>query len=265
MNMLRTAGLLGAAFMTMGSGGVAKNTSGQPATALEPEYVDESQAADAAATPVATTDGALIDLDGADASASASESADTAGPGMPQSATAMARKGKAFEIAFSNDYVQGNYFTGDGIFGYDQVSADLGIYFSDDRDIIGNVGVLTDDFPLVKQIEGLNLAVGARMYVALLSDPDDDVVGFAPGVQGRYGLPYDFGFPLAVAVSAYFAPDVLTLGDAEKVLDIDARVEAEFVPDIVGFVGFREFRFDLDEGSDEKAAEEFQVGARFLL
>jgi hypothetical protein len=49
------------------------------------------------------------------------------------------------------------------------------------------------------------------------------------------------------------------------IIDVDARLEEEVIPDIVGFIGFREFRFDSDEGADTKAASEIQVGARFNL
>ena len=268
MNILRTAGLLGAAFMTMGSGGVVKASGEQPATALEPEYVDESQAADAAATPStsaastsgSTGDEALIDADGL-----TSADAGTVGAGIPKTAAQMADEGKAVEIAFSDDYIQGRYYTGKGLLGFDNATGHIGAYISDNRDIIANVGLMTDSFPLIKQIKGLNLSVGARGYVALLSDPNDDVVGLAPGIQARYGLPYDFGFPLAVAGDIFYSPDVLTLGDANSIIDVDGRVEAEFITDIVGFVGYRLFTFDSDEGSNTNAANEIQIGARFRL
>jgi hypothetical protein len=89
------------------------------------------------------------------------------------------------------------------------------------------------------------------------------VVALAPGAQGRFGLPIEF--PVYAVASIFYAPDILTLGDAERVLDLDLRLEAQVIENTVAFVGFREFRFDSDEGSDKKAANEFQVGARFAF
>lgn len=253
MNMMRTTGLLCAAFMTMGSGVSDKVAKDQAETVLEPEFVDvEPAAADAAEEATAAE---------ADIQAAASEEPSAEPAPVPVTAAEMTDNGSAVELALSDDYLQGRYYTGTGLLGFDQATGHIGAYFSDNRDFIGNIGLMTDRIPLF--IDGLTLSVGGRGYLALLSDPNDDVVGFAPGVEGRYGLPFDF--PLALVGNIFYSPDVLTLGDAEDIIDIDARVEAEIVPDIVGFIGYREFRFDNDDGDDTEAASEIQVGARFSL
>ena len=251
MSMLRVTGLLSAAFLTMGSGGVAKAPDDlAPATALEPEYVDVESDSD-------TAGGKFKSL----VTAAASDERPDAP--IPATAAEMAGddEGAALELALSDDYLQGRYYTGGGLLGFDNAIGHVGAYFSDNRDFIANVGLMSERVPLF--VPGLTLSAGARGYVALLSDPDDDVVGFAPGLEGRYGLPYDF--PLAAVGSLFYSPDILTLGDADDIIDIDLRVEAEVIPDIVGFIGYREFRFDSDEGSDKEAASEIQVGARFSL
>jgi|GEM_PF-410379 len=250
MIMMRTIGLVSAAFLTMGSGGASKAAKDQAQTTLEPEYVDVEPAAAAAEADVEA---------GIETASSKAPSAASAA--IPVTPAEMADDGAAVELALSDDYLQGRYYTGDGLLGFDQATGHIGAYFSDNRDFIGNVGLMTDRIPLF--IDGLTLSVGGRGYVALLSDPDDDVVGLAPGIEGRYGLPYDF--PLAVVGNLFYSPDVLTLGDAEDIIDIDARVEAEIVPEIVGFIGYREFRFNSDEGADKEAASEIQIGARFGL
>lgn len=249
MNMLRILGLLCAAFMTMGSGGVSTATSEPPPVPLEPEYVDAEPAADAA-DKASNSKITTAPSEGAAA-------ADT----LP--ATETVDDGALIEVSLSDDYIQGRYYTENGLLGFDDAVSHVGVYFSDNRDFIGNVGLMTDPIPLF--IPGLTLSVGARGYVALLSEPDDDVVGLAPGVEGRFGLPTEFDFPLAAVGSIFYSPDVLTLGDAEDIIDIDGRVEAEIKSDIVGFIGYRVHRFDGDEGANKKAANEIQVGARFRL
>ncbi|MGI9487584.1 MAG: YfaZ family outer membrane protein [Geminicoccaceae bacterium] len=252
MNIFRIIGVLCAAFLTMGSGGVSKATSDQTPNTLEPEYID--------AEPVADVLEAEPSIDVEDAT---SEDQAAGSPPIPATPTEMADEGAAIEVSLSDDYIQGRYYTGGGILGFDEATGHVGVYFSDNRDVIINAGLMTDRIQLFKSVEGLTLSAGARGYVALLSSPNDDVVGLAPGIEGRYGLPYNF--PLAVVGNIFYSPDVLTLGDAEDIIDIDARLEAEFIPDIVGFIGYREFRFDSDQGDDKEAASEIQVGARFRL
>jgi hypothetical protein len=179
----------------------------------------------------------------------------------PSDSATPADDGSALELAISDDYLQARYFTGGSLLGFTDAQGHIGLYFSDNRDIIGNVGFMSDPVPVL--IDGLSFSAGARGYVALLSDPDDDVVALAPGAQGRFGLPIEF--PVYAVASIFYAPDILTLGDAERVLDLDLRLEAQVIENTVAFVGFREFRFDSDEGSDKKAANEFQVGARFAF
>ena len=259
MRTLRVTGILFVALMTMGSGVVTKQTDEQPkAVILEPEYVDEEPTTKTSEAVEAEADEAITD-----ASASAPEDEGDGIAPVPPTPIEMAGEGTAIEVALSDDYIQGRYYTGGGILGFDDATGHVGVYFSDNRDVIGNIGLMSDRVSLFKDFGNLSLSVGARTYVALLSDPDDDVVGLAPGIEGRYGLPFDF--PLALVGNFFYSPDVLTLGDAEDIIDLDLRVEAEVIPDIVGFIGFREFQFDSDEGSNKDVASEIQLGARFSL
>jgi hypothetical protein len=262
MNTLRIIALMSTAVLTMGSGGIAKTPSDQGTVTYTPETLDiETASAETAGSGAATDSGTGSN----DSLVAAGAAAGQSGPSAPVPATAAemvgGEGGKALELSLTDDYIQGRYYTGGGLLGFDNATGHIGAYFSDSRDIIGNVGLMTDRIPLF--IPGLTMSVGSRGYVALLADPKDDVVALAPGIEGRYGLPYDF--PVAVVGNLFYAPGILTLGDAKDVIDIDARVEAEVVPDIVGFIGIREFRFDSDEGPDKKAASEIHVGARFAL
>lgn len=167
------------------------------------------------------------------------------------------------EVVLSDDYIQGTYFPGGGLLGFDNALGHMSVYFSDERDFVGSVGLMTEPISIFK--EGFTLSAGARGYLALLADPNDDVFAAAPGVQGRYALPSFQGRALNVAGSLFYAPNILTLGDATDIIDLDVRLEAEILPEIIGMIGIREFRFDSDEGGDKRAASEIQVGARFAF
>lgn len=255
MTMIRIVGLMSVALLTMGSGGVKQSSNNGTSAAITSPEIESLEPAEQAQFDRSAED---------DMSAMRSASSDTVGSrpaATPATAATVPDSGAALELAISNDYIQGRYFTGGGILGVDQARGHVGAYFSDNRDIILNLGLMSDPTPVF--MEGLTLSAGGRGYLALLSSPNDDVFGFAPGVEARYALPHSH--PMFLVGSLFYAPDILTLGDAEDIIDLDLRYEAQLIPNAVGFIGYREFRFDSDEGDDKKAASEIQVGGRFAF
>jgi hypothetical protein len=242
------------ALLTMGSGGVRQSDSNGTSAAAD---VDSASSADQTlASGSSTTD--------EETSTVRSASANGTGPRpvvSPANAAEAPDDGSALEIALSDDYIQGRYYTGGGLLGFDETKGHVGVYYSDDRDLILNIGLMSDPTPVF--MDGLTLSAGGRGYLALFSSPSDDVFALAPGVEVRYALPP--AHPMYVVGSLFYAPDILTLGDAKDVVDLDLRYEAQLIPNAVGFIGYREFRFNSDEGADQKAASEIQIGGRFAF
>ena len=108
----------------------------------------------------------------------------------------------------------------------------------------------------------LSLSIGGKAYAAFLDDPSDDVFAIAPGVEGRYALP--FGLPAAVVANVFYAPEIITFGEADNVLDFNVRFEVQATSRLVGFVGYRLLEFDRDDG-DEDIVDHVQFGVRFAL
>ena len=263
MTTVRIVSLISVALLTMGSGGVKRSSdAAETSAAISSEAtmsseMDRSLSADEAAlesSVQAEADEPVL-LDAA-SDESASQSASS--PSMADLAPA---RGSMVELALSDDYIQGRYFTTGGLLGFDNMDGHVGAYFSDNRDLVLNIGLMTAHAPILK--EGLSFSVGGRGYLALLSSPNDDVFAAAPGVEARYRLPV--AHPTHAVGSLFYAPDILTLGDAEDIIDLDLRVETQVVENAIGFIGYREFRFDSDEGDDKKAASEIQVGGRFAF
>jgi len=248
MIVLRTVGLVSIVAITMGSGvpGASNSNTDEVGETFEIEDLETVR------SPSDFPDDPLL----------ASETTPPPEPTSPESDGSRASSGSALELALSDDYVQGKYFTNGGLLGFDQLDGHVGFYFSDDRDLIGSLGLMSEPFQIF--IDDLSLSVGARGYLALLASPgNDDVFGAAPGVEVRYPLPLPY--PVTVVGSLFYAPDILTLGDAENIVDLDLRGETELVPGVVGFAGYRVFRFDRDEGGDKNAANEFQFGGRIAF
>ena len=181
----------------------------------------------------------------------------------PPPAAATGPRTNAVELALTEETLQATYFTDAGLVGLRGSGLALGLLLSDDRDIVASGTVLAPDV-LANLVPGpLALAIGGRAYAALLDDPDDDVFGLAPGLEARYALP--FGTPMAVVGNVFYAPDILTFGDADDVLDFNVRFEVQFIPRAVGFVGYRLLDFDRDEAGDDEIVENVQLGLRFAF
>jgi YfaZ precursor len=104
----------------------------------------------------------------------------------------------------------------------------------------------------------------ARALIGLLDDPDDDVVGIAPGVAARARLPFG-GPPMYIASDFFYAPDILTFGDADAVVDFNVRYELQFLQNTTGFVGYRLLDFDRDGGGENDIVNTVMVGLRYAF
>ena len=171
---------------------------------------------------------------------------------------------RQIELAVTDDTLQGKFLTDAAIVGLGGNTIGLGILISDDRDIVGSGEFLLDGLLRDLLPDLLQLSVGARGLVGLLDDPDDDVVGIAPGVAARLRLPVG-GPPMYVAGDFFYAPDILTFGDADQVMDFNVRYELEFLESTTGFVGYRLLDFDRESGGDDEIVDTLNVGLRFAF
>lgn len=142
----------------------------------------------------------------------------------------------------------------------------MGVFFDEDRDIIGSVavvmpGLLRDLMPIP-----LSFSFGAKVLLALLNDPAaEDVVALAPGAGAHLDIPIDIGRPMYVDAEVYYAPEILVFGDAENVTDFTSRFNLDVMPRLTAFVGYRVLRFDLEDSGHTDYEDNFHVGIRYLF
>jgi hypothetical protein len=185
-------------------------------------------------------------------------------PPEQPTATREEKRLREIELAVTDDSLQGRFLTDAELVGLDGNTIGFGLLLSDDRDIVGSVeflapGVLRNLLPDLLQV-----SLGARGLVGLLDDPDDDVVGIAPGAGARVRLPLG-GPPMYIAGDFFYAPDILTFGDADAVIDFNVRYELQFLQNTTGFVGYRLLDFDRDGGGDDEIVDSLNVGLRFAF
>lgn len=140
----------------------------------------------------------------------------------------------------------------------------FGFFFDEDRDIIINSGLMVPGLLKDKLSIPLSFSVGAKAYIGLLTKPiTGDVFALAAGAGARLDIPIDIGMPMYVTADFFYAPSILTFGDADKLMDFTARFEVDVLPRATGFIGYRKLRFDLENRGDQDFDDAFHIGLRY--
>jgi hypothetical protein len=83
-------------------------------------------------------------------------------------------------------------------------------------------------------------------------------------VQARYAIETVFR-PVYLSGQFYYAPEILTIGDAEDLSDFIIRAEMDFIERVTGFVGYRLLEADLEGGSEHDIDDDIHIGIRLVF
>lgn len=146
---------------------------------------------------------------------------------------------------------------------YDLEQARLGIGFlySEERDTVLQVGLALD--APSDLASNIRLSVGTRAYAALLSAENNDAFAVALGAEAAYQLPIQ-RLPLEFGISLYYAPDVLTFGQGDRLIDANIDITLPFRPQLSIFTGLRFLQVDTRPG-DREIDNTVHVGIRWDL
>src|SRR5690606_9608403 len=133
--------------------------------------------------------------------------------------------------------------------------ARVGIFINEDRDLIGIADMLIE-VGEQRRRPNWSLEIGPRAYGALMSVENQDV--FSIGLGGK--LSYRLGRNRAAGISltAFYAPDIVTFGNAVNIKDWAIRLEARVSDTTHLFIGYRIFEFGLDD--DREADDNMHLG-----
>jgi hypothetical protein len=100
-----------------------------------------------------------------------------------------------------------------------------------------------------------------------IDTPRADVQSIALGGHARYHIPANT--PMSIGIQGFYAPNITTFGDADRMYDLWARFGIELTPGAEFFVGYRwlETRLDKDPPlqGDYTLDESVNVGIRITF
>ncbi len=137
----------------------------------------------------------------------------------------------------------------------------MSVLFNETRDnaLVGSV--MYDVQP--RLLTGVTLSFGSQVYAGLLAIENTDIIGLAAGIEAAYQLPTNL-LPLQLRAAASYAPDILTFGQADRIIDWSVRAGLAFTDNIDGFVGVRYLQFDTRPG-DRELDKRAHMGIRWKL
>ncbi|MFP4131424.1 MAG: YfaZ family outer membrane protein [Thiohalospira sp.] len=145
------------------------------------------------------------------------------------------------------------------------LNGEAGLYYTTDDVYVGNVGLMvvgetgSSDNPL-------EAGVGVKALGVHMDDNRDDFdsVGLAPGLALRY-------YPaavnrLVVGGRVHYAPNVVSFGDADSLLEAQARVEYQIIPQAFAYLGYRHMEAEPEGGGKDITLDEGgHLGVRILF
>jgi len=166
-----------------------------------------------------------------------------------------------FEVSLANKFGEVRYARDAAILGIENGGVSAGFLRTSANDSVVHGTVYT---PILQGAVPVSINIGARIYLASLVEPGDDVIGVAFGASARYKLPVLDRWPIYIASQIFFAPEITTSSNSIDILDVHViRGEMEVTPAIDALVGLRSLRVDRTFGDDDVVDERFYVGVRF--
>ena len=168
------------------------------------------------------------------------------------------RPDHGIEVYISQDALQALYTRRMNIGELGMVDIHAGAFFNEDRDLVGIADALTDVAD-TGRFPRWSFQVGPRTYAIMLSNENQDIFGIGLGGRASYTLGKKQS--LSIQLAGFYAPDILTFGEANNVSELSSRIELAFNPNLSGFVGYRIFNVGL-LGEDKRVDDGIQIGFR---
>lgn len=144
---------------------------------------------------------------------------------------------------------------------FEQARIGIGFLVSEERDTVFQIGLALD--APGDLVSNIRLSVGTRAYITLIGEENNDAFAAGLGIEAAYQLP-STKLPLELSTAFYYAPDVLTFGQGDRVVDWSIDVTLPFRPRLSIFTGLRFLQVDT-RPDDVEIDNRWHVGIRWDL
>lgn len=164
-----------------------------------------------------------------------------------------------YQFYSSDKAAEISYIKARPVLGLNNDRAVVSFLLNEERDNAVTAAIMFDVAPVL--LTGLELSFGPKLIAGLLSIENADVIGFAASVEAAYSVPIN-KFPARLSTGFSYAPDVLTFGQSDRIIDWFVRFGLPLTKNIEAFVGARYLQFDTRPG-ERKLDQQIHLGVRW--
>ncbi len=173
----------------------------------------------------------------------------------------------AIDFRVGSDMAELTFFTQNATFGYGGADIGMGVLFNEFNDVLVNGSILVTGSS-AGDVKALQFGVGAKIYGGDINGPEPslDIQGGAVAIGGKVRYVFPSSTPFAVLGEVFFAPEVTSIAEFDRLLEYRLAIELEVTPSARAYVGYRmlEVRFDAFGGSvNYEVDDSFNIGVRF--
>ncbi len=152
----------------------------------------------------------------------------------------------AIDFRVGQDMAEITFFTQNASFGYGGADIGAGILFNQYNDFIANGSILVSGNS-AGDVKALQFGVGAKLYGGDINGPDAkrvDIKGGAVAIGGQIRYVFPSSTPLAVLGEIFYAPEVTSISEFDRLLEYRVALELEVTPSARAYVGYRLMEVD---------------------
>ena len=174
----------------------------------------------------------------------------------------------AIDFRIGQDMAELTFFTQNASFGYGGADIGIGVLFNEYNDVIGNGSILVIGSSR-GDVKALHFGVGAKLYAGDINGPDNtpvDIQGGEVAIGGQIRYVFPGNTPLAILGEAFFAPEVTSISEFDRVLEYRVALELEVTPSARAYVGYRVLEVEFENSGrnvDYEVDDSANIGVRF--
>ncbi len=167
----------------------------------------------------------------------------------------------AVDINLSDDAARFQYLAPMGDIGQGKSEFHMGFLYNNSNGRLADAGIMVMNGD--GSATGVALGVGVKALAVTMNNNDS----MALALGGRVRLSPFADNRLGVVGQIYLAPDIVTFGDADRLVETGVRLEYEILPQTLAYVGYRKIKFGLKAApaGDVVVDEGAHIGVRIAF
>lgn len=174
----------------------------------------------------------------------------------------------AIDFRVGKDMAELTFFTQNASFGYGGADIGIGVLVNEYNDVVANGSILVSGSS-TGDVKALHFGVGAKLYAGDLNGPDTvpiDIQGGAVAIGGQVRYVFPGSAPLAVLGEIFYAPEVTSISEWDRLLEYRLALELEVTPSARAYVGYRMLEVEFNtfgQRVDYEVDDSANIGVRF--